>query len=249
MGHRDRRQEGKGAQVGLVDGALGQVEGDPSGARPGLDLGGRAVGQQAAPVQDEHAVGDGIGLFEVVGGEEDGAALVGLFAHGGPERLAGGDVHAGGGFVQDDQVAVARRGEGEADALGLAAGELVHLAVGDLGDAGAGEHVGDRVRPRVQVAGEPDQFGDRDLVHEAAALQHGAHASGGDRLARARAEHTDRAAVGVPEAEQQVQGGGLATPVRAEQGHGLPRVQGERQAVHGPNVAVRLRHLVESHHR
>jgi hypothetical protein len=113
-------------------------------------------------------------------------------------------------------------GEGEADALRLAAGELVDLAVGDLGDARAGDHVTDLVRLRVQVAGQLDQFADRDLVHQPAALQHRAHPPGDDGLARAGAEDADRAAVGLLEAEQQVEGGRLAGPVRAQQGHRLP---------------------------
>ena len=94
---------------------------------------------------------------------------------------------------------------------------------------------------RVQVAGEPDQLADRDLLHQAAALQHRADPPGDDRLARASC----RRAATVPlsaclQPEQQVQGGGLARAVGAEQGHGLARVQGEGQPVHGPYVAVRL---------
>lgn len=67
-------------------------------------------------MQDQHPVGYGVGLFEVVRGEQDRTSLVGLLAHGGPEGLAGGDVHAGGRLVEDDQVAVTGGGEGEADA-------------------------------------------------------------------------------------------------------------------------------------
>ncbi len=176
-------------------------------------------------MQDQDPVGDRIGLFEVVRGEQHRASLVRLLAHGGPECLARRHVHAGGRLVEDDQIAVARGGEGEADALRLTSGELVHLAVGDLRDARAGEHIGGLVRLRVQIAGEPDQLGDRDLVHQATALQHGAHAPRDDGLARAGPEHPDRAVVGVLEAEQQVEGGRLAGPVGPEQGHRLARVQ------------------------
>lgn len=81
--------------------------------------------RKPALVEDQHPVGDGVRLFQVVGGEQDRAALGGLFPHRGPEGLAGGDVHAGGGLVENDQVVVSGGGQREADALFLAAGELV----------------------------------------------------------------------------------------------------------------------------
>jgi len=184
-----------------------------------------------------------------VGGEQDGAALVGLFAHGRPEALAGRDVHPCRRFVQDDQVAVAGRGEGEADALCLASGELVDLAVGDLRDPGAGHHVRRAVGPRVQVAGEADEFGDRHVVHQAAALEHRADLARDDRLPGRRPEQAHAARVGGLQAEQQVQRRGLPRAVGSEQCHGLPRAQAQRQPVHGADLAVRLAHLVELDHR
>lgn len=178
-------------------------------------------------MEDEDAVRDRIGLFEVVRGEQDGTALLGLLAHGGPEGLAGGDIHAGGRLVEDDQVVGPGGGEREPYALLLAAGELVDHPVGDRRDACSGQDVGDRVRARVQMADEPDDLLDRDVLHQATALQHGADPAPGDRLLRGRAEEPDRAGVRGAQAEEQIEGGGLSGAVGAEERHGLAGVQVE----------------------
>jgi ABC-2 type transport system ATP-binding protein len=44
----------------------------------------------------------------------------------------------------------------------------------------------------MQVAGQPHQLGHRDLVHQSAALEHGPHPPGDDRLARLGAEQADQ---------------------------------------------------------
>ena len=76
-------------------------------------------------------MGEGVGLFKVVGGEEDGFALRGEGADLLPEGAAGFDVEADGGLVEEDEVGVAAEGEGEEDALLLAAAELAEEAVFD----------------------------------------------------------------------------------------------------------------------
>lgn len=199
-------------------------------------------------MQDEHPVGDRVGLFQVVRGEQDRTALGGLLAHGRPERLAGGDVHAGGRLVEDDQVVGPGGRQREADALLLAARELVDLAVGYLRDPGAVHDLGDRVRLGVQVAAELDQLAYGHVLHQAAALQHRADLAGVDGLRGRHAEEADRAGVGVAQAEQQVEGGGLAGAVGAEQGDRLTGVQPQRQVGHGTDVAVALVHVLEAHH-
>jgi hypothetical protein len=60
----------------------------------------------------------------------------------GEERGAGGRVETGGGFVEQQRVGLAGEGSREADALGLAAGEAVRVAVGEVPDTEAGERGG-----------------------------------------------------------------------------------------------------------
>ncbi len=86
---------------------------------------------------------------------------------------------------------------------------------------------------------------DGHLARQPAALEHRADAPGDDRLARARPEQGDRAAVGALQVEQQVERGGLPGPVRAEERHGLPGPQGGAHLVDGAHVALLLGHSVE----
>ncbi len=60
-----------------------------------------------------------------------------------PEGAAGFDVQADGGFVEEDEVGVAADGEGEEDALLLAAAELAEEAVFDALELGDAENLGD----------------------------------------------------------------------------------------------------------
>src|SRR6266571_8106792 len=57
-------QPGQAEQEGLVH--LVQAEGEPPGPGPRLDLGGRAVGEQTAPVDDQDPVRRLVGLLQVV---------------------------------------------------------------------------------------------------------------------------------------------------------------------------------------
>ena len=77
------------------------------------------------PRHQDRAVGVGVGLLEVVRGEEDRAAARGELAHRAPEGVAALDVHRRGRLVEHEQRRVADEREREADALRLAAGELL----------------------------------------------------------------------------------------------------------------------------
>ena len=97
----------------------------------GDDLLGGGVQDDVPLVDDDDAVGFLARLGQVVGGEEERAPGDGLFAHRVPELAAGEGVHAGGGFVEDDEVGVSCQGEGQAHALEFAAGELGEAAGGE----------------------------------------------------------------------------------------------------------------------
>ena len=60
------------------------------GADPGLEFGGGAFGGGAAVVDDGDALGQAVGLFEVLGGEQDGGACAAQFVDGvpQPQRIA-----------------------------------------------------------------------------------------------------------------------------------------------------------------
>ena len=81
------------------------------------------------PAGHEHdPVGVGVGLLQVVGGEQDGLAPAANARIVGQNVRAALDVHADGRLVEHEQVGVADEREGEADPLGLPAGQLVACA-------------------------------------------------------------------------------------------------------------------------
>ena len=57
--------------------AVGVAEFDDVAADAGLELVGGALGDDATAVEHRDAVGEPVGLLEVLGGEEDGRARVG----------------------------------------------------------------------------------------------------------------------------------------------------------------------------
>jgi hypothetical protein len=92
---RERREGGRnGHQVGgelHVDLLVGDLI---------EQLAGRAIGDQPAAVEDRDALAQGLGLFQVMGGEEHGGALGVEAAHQCPELLAQLHVDPCGGLVE-----------------------------------------------------------------------------------------------------------------------------------------------------
>ena len=113
-----------------------QVEGDETAAHRALDAVAAAVGDDPAVVDDDDPVGVLVGLLQIVRGEQDGVAARGVGAHRRPERAPGLHVQGRGRLVEDDQLRVAGQRHGEADALGLPAGEPVDAAVREFGERG-----------------------------------------------------------------------------------------------------------------
>ena len=112
-------------QVELVDllGADGAFEG-----------GGGVFDEDLAVVDDGDAVAEFVGLFHVVGGEDDGDAFLAEAADGVPHGDAALRVEAGAGLVEEEDLGAVGDGAGDLDALGEAAGELGGVGLGALGE-------------------------------------------------------------------------------------------------------------------
>ena len=96
-------------------------ESDGSRRDRGLDLLGRAVGDDSAAVDEDHPVGEGIGLGKVVGGEEDRLAVRSQAPHLLPEQVSRLDVQCCGRLVEEEQVGVGQQLYGDTDPFALAA--------------------------------------------------------------------------------------------------------------------------------
>ena len=104
-----------------------------------LDRRARTVGNDPALADQHDPVSVLVGLFEVMGREQDRAAPRRIRPDRGPEGTPTLDVHAGGRLVEQEQRRVGQQRHRKAKALLLLAGALADLAVRNVGDPGVGQ--------------------------------------------------------------------------------------------------------------
>ena len=105
------------------------------------DFFGRAIGNNGAVAHEHNALCEVLRLFQVVGCEDNGFAGFGEPIHAFPEGAAGGNIHAGGGLIQNEDIGVMHGGDGKPDALLLPAGAFADFTMRQLGQVCAGKHL------------------------------------------------------------------------------------------------------------
>ena len=105
----------------------------------------RPLGDDPAAVDDPDVVGELVGLLQVLGGEEDGRALVVQRPHLLPDRLAADRVEAGGRLVEEEDAGLVDQRRGEVEAALHPARVAADPAVGRRG----------QVDPLEQIVGAP----------------------------------------------------------------------------------------------
>ena len=193
-----------------------------------------------AAVHDRDALAQGFGLFQVVRGQHDRAALLADRSDHVPEGAPGLWIESGGGLVEEHQLGVVHQRERDREPLLLAARELARLAVALLLEADDREHalgapVGRLpVEPGIQI----EQLARRQPLEERGRLELNAD----PQLHRARigpdghAQNLDPASVGLGQPLDHLERGRLAGAVRPEdperlalgdlEGHALDRHRG-----------------------
>ena len=214
-----------------------QHEADGSLAYRRLERRRRAVGDDAAVVEDDDAVGDLVGLVEIVGGEQHRPTLGRGAPHVVPERPAALDIHRDRRLVEEHEIRVARDRHREPDALRLAAGQRLDPAAGERHEACTSQHGLARHRRRRQRPREIDELADARPDGEPAGLEHRADPTRADGRARLDAERPDAPARRVEEAEHQPDRGALAGPVPAEERDGLALLDREAAVVQRDGAA------------
>ncbi len=228
------------------------VEGDVLAQHHPDDVGGvqgveRLGGDLLAVAQDGHAVGEVEDLIKEVGDEDDCKALGFQAADDVEQALNLVAVKAGGGFIQDEDLARKLHRAGDGDDLLDGDGVFGQLGADVDVKAVAGEEV---LRGRVDalavdhaevggLAAEEEVLGDRAVGEEVDLLVDGADAVG---LAVQGVAESDRCAVeeefpavGLVGAGQDLDQGGFARAVFAEEGVDLACVGGE---IHGVQRTV-----------
>jgi hypothetical protein len=189
------------------------------GQRLLLNLARGAHGDDAAFIDDCHAVAEFFGLFDVVGGHQDGALLAAQVEDEFVDFEARLGVEAGGGFIEEEDLWVVKHGERQGQPLLLSAGEFGVLRVALLPELQALQKLiaihGAGVEGREEFHG----LADLELLLEVGGLQADADAVlelKGLDLGVA-AEHADATAGTGAQAFQDFDGGGLTGAVGAEQ--------------------------------
>ncbi len=96
---------------------------DGTGERALLNFARRADGDDAAFIDDGHAVAELLGLFDVVGGEQNGALLAAQIEDQFVNLEARLRIEAGRRFVEKQHLRIVEQGQGQREALLLSAGE------------------------------------------------------------------------------------------------------------------------------
>lgn len=85
-------------------GRVEEAEPDVAAGDESLELVGRALGDDPAAVEDGDAVGELVGLLQVLRGEEDGDAAVDEIADDLPHGVPGARVESGGRLIEEDHL-------------------------------------------------------------------------------------------------------------------------------------------------
>jgi hypothetical protein len=107
-----------------------------------LQFRGGAVGDDRAAVDDGDVVGEGVGLLQVLRGQQHRAAVAGHRADHPPHVLALARVEPGGGLVEERDAGPADEARGEIQASAHAARVGGHTTLGDVAQPEAVERVG-----------------------------------------------------------------------------------------------------------
>ena len=212
------------------------------GQRLFLNLARRADGDDAAFIDDGHAVAELLGFFDVVGGQQDGALLAAQVQDEFVDFEAGLGVESGGGLVEEEDLRIVEHGERQGQALLLPAGEFGVLRVALLPELEALQELIAIHGAGVEGGEELHGLADFELLLEVGGLQADADAVfelKGLDLGVA-AEHADAAAGTGAQALEDFDGGGFAGAVGAEQAEDFAGADFEIDAFDGRKAAVAL---------
>ena len=209
---------------------------------------GRALGDDPALVDDADAVGEDVGLLEVLRGQHHGDAVLARQARDlFPEVGAALGIEAGRGLVEEEDAGRVHERKREVEAALHAAGVAAHLAVRGVGQADALEQLG--AAADALALGQAVQRGleAQVLATRQQRVERGLLEGGADRLAHVRAVADDVVAGnargargGRQQRGEHEHGGRLAGAVRAQEAIDLARLDAEVDPVHRADAALEL---------
>ena len=193
-------------------------------------------------VDHDDAIGQRVGFFEVVRGEQDASSFRDKAADVFPERAARLGVEADGRLIEEQNVGVTADGEREQDALLLASGEFTEGPVFKPRQAGCRDDFLHRQRRWIVTRKKIDVLADAQRVGHLRDLKHCAGTLAGGDIVRIAAEQLNRAAGWPGQGEHQPDGRRLARAVRTEDGEQFTGPDFKIEVTQGEHVAVAFRY-------
>src|SRR5947209_6286964 len=207
----------------------------------------RALGEDAPALDDRHAVGELLGLVEVVRGQHHGLAQLAQRADRLPGVAPRDGVEAGGGLVEEDQLRVADEREPEVQAPHLAARELARGGVLLALQADERDDLVGVARVRIQRREVHERLSHADVAVDAGLLQDDPDALAQRPCPAGRVEaqdaHLPAGAVAI--ALEDLHRRRLAGAVGAEQAEDLAAADLEGDPAHGLDAVVGLPQVVD----
>src|SRR5215469_13414640 len=220
----------------------------PDAGPRALQLAERPGRDRPALADDRHPVADVLGLRQQVGVEEHRGAAVAQLPDDRPDVVPADRVQGAGRLVEHHELGLAEQRHAQPQPLLHALGERADPVVTPPGQADGPQRVVHRAGPA--RPGQPPQTAVQDQhlacgqpALEAEQLRQVADPLAGLQVPGGRAQDHGLAAGRPDQAEQQLDRGGLARAVRAEEAEDLAALDGHRQARERYRAAVTLAQL------
>src|ERR1044071_762626 len=206
-----------------------------------------AEGDDLAVVHDRHAIAELFGFLHVVRGDDDGAACAFDSFDEIPELPPRLGIEAGGGLVEKEELGIGDEGARERQPLLLTTRQLPHATVALLPELDRIEDFLEGTGPLVEAAKELQGLGDGEFVGELGFLERDpeALAQGSGAGLPGFAEDANLTRVGLVQPLADLDGGGLAGAIGAEQTEAFAGADLEIEPVDGDDILVGLAEAVD----
>src|SRR5258708_29925404 len=196
----------------------------------------RIEGNQAAMIDNRHAVGQAPGLVHQVGGQQDCYSVALQFTDDLPRRQTRLRIHAGGWFIQKDQLGIAHQGHGQSQAALLTARKATVTCFRNLSQPDSLQQ-GLTILWMLVIAGKETQnFARIQSLIEAILLEH--HADQWFQFAALtygiEPQHAHQATIRRAIAFQRLDSGRLAITVWSQQSNDFAPAYSKSKFIHNP---------------
>src|SRR6476661_3733806 len=216
-------------------------------ARAGFELARSAESDDFTVVHDSDAIAEAFGLFDVVGGHDDGFLFLLELFDDVVNLAANLGIEAGGRLIEEENFGIVDEGHGKSETLFLAARKLAVKGVALFFEAEALEKFFGIAAAFVEAGEEAESLHDAKFIGKRSGLQSGADFVFQGLRITLRVETADRdaATVQIAQALENFDGGCFSGAVGAKQAEDFAFLDGKTYAPHSFDVAVKLHEIFD----